>query len=161
MKCPTECGASSRLSKSAEDYNNGLDLTLLIRLTGLNNNMRHILIPLIFLLSIITASAAPVGNEVKIHGKIIDEKNEPLEFVTVRIAGTAVGTMSGLDGGYSISTHRNDTITIVFTCIGFREVERKLIDAADDVTLNISMHPSSRELSEIEVTDFKIGRAHV
>ncbi len=155
MKCPTECGASYRLSKSAEDYNNGLDLTLLIRLTGLNNNMRHILIPLIFLLSIITASAAPVGNEVKIHGKIIDEKNEPLEFVTVRIAGTAVGTMSGLDGGYSISTHRNDTITIVFTCIGFREVERKLIDAADDVTLNISMHPSSRELSEIEVTDFK------
>ena len=42
--------------------------------------------------------AAPV----KIHGKITDENNEALEFVTVKVTGTAIGATSDLDGNYSL-----------------------------------------------------------
>lgn len=90
-----------------------------------------------------------------IHGKVIDVNDQPLEFVTVRIAGTALGATSGLDGKYSLSVSKRDTIDVIFTLIGFNEVKRQLIDPADDVTLNVKMYEKSRELSEVEVTDFR------
>lgn len=93
--------------------------------------------------------------QVKIHGKVSDEKQEPLEFATVRIAGTAIGGTTGLDGGYSLSVAEHDTITVVFTCLGYKEVKRNLIDAKGDVTLNVTMQPNTKMLDEVEVTDFK------
>lgn len=93
--------------------------------------------------------------QVKIHGKIIDNEEKPLEFVTVRIAGTALGATSGLDGTYNLSVPQRDTINVVFTCIGYQEVNRRLIDASGDVTLNVKMLPTTYEIGEVEVTDFK------
>ena len=57
------------------------------------------------LLSIIIVSACATNAyaAVKIHGKVTEDNNEPLEFVTVRIAGTAIGATSGLDGTYVLS----------------------------------------------------------
>ncbi|MCD8293621.1 MAG: carboxypeptidase-like regulatory domain-containing protein, partial [Clostridia bacterium] len=93
--------------------------------------------------------------KVTIHGKITDPENEPVEFVTVRIGGTAIATNSGLDGSYSLSTAEQDTIEVIFTCIGFKEVKRQLIDASEDVTLNIGMQRNVKELQEVEVTEFR------
>lgn len=92
--------------------------------------------------------------QVKIHGKITDSEAEPIEFVTVRIKGTAIGCTSGLDGSYSLSVPQNDTINVIFTCIGFKDVNRQLIDAEGDVTLNVKMVPADYALGGVEVTDF-------
>lgn len=100
-------------------------------------------------------SALTAFAQIKIHGKVIDNEDKALEFATVRIAGTAIGTTSGLDGTYSLSVAEHDTINVVFTCIGYKEVTRKLIDAKDDVTLNVKMYPTSYQMGEIEVTDIK------
>ncbi len=107
------------------------------------------------LLALCGGSMAAHGESVKIHGRITDGDNRAMEFVTVRVAGTAVGTMSGLDGDYSLSTSEADTITVVFTCIGYKEQQRKLVDAKGDVTLNMRMFRTTRELSEVEVTEVK------
>ncbi len=93
--------------------------------------------------------------QVKIHGKVTDADNSPMEFVTVRVAGTAIGTTTGLEGEYQLSAAQQDTIKLVFTCIGYKEVERQLIDAKGDQTVNVRMYLSSKELSEVEVTEFK------
>ena len=93
--------------------------------------------------------------QVKIHGKVTDADNNPIEFVTVRVAGTAIGTTTGLEGEYQLSAAQQDTIKLVFTCIGYKEVERQLIDAKGDQTVNVRMYLSSKELSEVEVTEFK------
>lgn len=93
--------------------------------------------------------------QVKIHGKVTDADNNPMEFVTVRVAGTAIGTTTGLEGEYQLSAAQQDTIKLVFTCIGYKEVERQLIDAKGDQTVNVRMYLSSKELSEVEVTEFK------
>lgn len=110
---------------------------------------------IIFIILSFFTSLGVLARDVNIHGKIIDPENKPMEFVTVRIGGTAIGGMSGLDGGYSLTTHYSDTIKVIFTCIGYKEVERKIIDPQQDVTLNITLHPTSKELTEVEVTDFK------
>lgn len=114
------------------------------------NRNRYIFALLLAILTIPSLIA-----QVKIHGKVIDADNEPLEFATVRIAGTAIGTNTGLDGGYSLSVAEQDTIEVVFTCIGFREEKRKLYNAKGDVTLNMRMQRTSKELQEVEVSEFK------
>lgn len=112
--------------------------------------IRYILILLAFFVSVPLALS-----QVRIHGKIVDLADEPLDFVTVRIAGTAVGTTSGLDGTYALSVAESDTIKVIFTSIGYQEVNRTLIDASGDVTLNVRMSENTHELGEVEVIDFK------
>lgn len=94
-------------------------------------------------------------SQVKIHGKVIDEENKPLEFATVRIHKTALGTNTNLDGDYSISTAEIDTIDIVFSCIGYKTEKRQLIKAKGDITLNMRMLKTAKELQEINVTEYK------
>lgn len=108
---------------------------------------------ILFLICVLCGVAAQA--QVKIHGKVTDADNNPLEFVTVRVAGTATGTTTGLEGNYQLSAAQQDTIKLVFTCIGYKEVERQLIDAKGDHTVNVRMYQSSKELAEIEVTEFK------
>lgn len=109
----------------------------------------------ILLAALLMVSALTMIAEVKIHGKVSDEHQKALEFATVRIAGTAIGGTSGLDGGYSLTIAERDTITVIFTCLGYKEVKRDLIKATGDVTLNVTMHESTRELKEVEITEFK------
>lgn len=108
---------------------------------------------ILFLICVICGVAAQA--QVKIHGKVTDADNNPLEFVTVRVAGTATGTTTGLEGNYQLSAAQQDTIKLVFTCIGYKEVERQLIDTKGDQTVNVRMYQSSKELAEIEVTELK------
>lgn len=94
-------------------------------------------------------------SQVKIHGKVIDDENKPLEFATVRIQGTALGTNTNLDGDYSISAAEIDTIDVVFSCIGYKTEKRQLIKAKGDVILNMRMFQATKELQEINVTEYK------
>ena len=84
----------------------------------------------------------------KIHGQITDENNEALEFVTIKVEGTAIGATSDLDGKYSLSVAEADTIRLSFTCIGYEESKRRLIDAKGDVTVNVKMQPATYTLGK-------------
>lgn len=93
--------------------------------------------------------------QVKIHGKITDEKNEALEFVSVHVRGTAIGATSGLDGTYSLTAPAADTIRVVFSCIGYHEVTRRIIGAKGETTLNVKMEPVTITLEGITITDYQ------
>ncbi len=114
--------------------------------------MNKIILSIITIVSFVTPE---VFSQVKIHGKVIDEENKPLEFATVRIAGTALGTNTNLDGDYMLSCPQMDTINIVFSCIGYGEERRKLIEAKGDFVMNIRLRKVSKELQEVQVTEFK------
>ena len=109
------------------------------------------IIPLILCL---LAPAAAIA-QVQIHGKVSDMENSPMEFVTVRVAGTAIGTTTGLDGSYKLSAPANDTITVVFSCIGYDELRRQLINPKGDMALSVQMRSKDHTLHEIEVTDYR------
>lgn len=95
------------------------------------------------------------SENVKISGKVIDNEDQPIEFGTVRVAGTAIGTNTDLKGAYSLSVARNDTIELSFSCIGFKTVNRKLINPKGDVTVNVRMYPEASELADLEVVGFR------
>jgi len=81
--------------------------------------------------------------------------NQPLEFVSVRIAGTALGTSTGLDGSYRMTAPQADTLTVIFSCIGYEELRRQLINPKGDLALTVRMKAKNHALTEIEVTDFR------
>ncbi len=120
----------------------------------MNMKIRYTLIHILFLLAAVLPVAA-VAAQVRIHGKITDQNNEPVEFVTVRIGGTAIGTNSGLEGEYSLACPAADTITVHFSCIGYRDEKRTLIDASGDVTVNMRMMLDTEVLGQVEITELK------
>lgn len=100
------------------------------------------------------ALAVAAKGPVKISGLVTDENNEPMEFVTVKI-GKALGTTTGIDGRYTLTSPEADTIRITFSCIGYEESKRRLIEPEGEVTVNVKMTPASYALGGIEVTDYQ------
>lgn len=115
------------------------------------------ILTLIFSSVFFLATAYTASAQVKIHGKVTTAEGDPLEFVTVRVAGTAVGTNTGIDGAFRLSCPQpaNDTLTVVFTCIGYEELKRNLIHPKGDLALNVHMRSREHQLTEVEVTDFR------
>lgn len=95
------------------------------------------------------------AENVKVSGKVVDNEDKPVEFATIRVAGTAIGTNSDLKGQYSLSVAQKDTIELVYSCIGFKTVTHKLVNPKGDLTLNVRMYPNDVELKELEVLGFR------
>lgn len=95
------------------------------------------------------------AENVKISGKVVDGEDKPVEFATVRIAKTAIGTNTDLKGQYSLSIARKDTLEVIFSCVGFKTVSHKLINPEGDLTLNVRMYNDNVDLDELEVVGFR------
>ena len=111
-------------------------------------------IAFVLLLTVCTLLPA-VAQNVKISGKILDQEDKPIEFGTVRIAGTAVGTNTNLDGAYTLSIAPRDTLELTYSAIGYRTVKRTLIDAKGELTINVKMLPEDHMLDEVQVQGYR------
>ena len=93
------------------------------------------------------ASVSAINAEViKINGKVIDEQNEPIIGVTVTVKGTNTGTVTDIDGKYSISVKKGKTL--VFSYLGYKTKEVKVTSTV----LNVKLFPESAQLEEVVVT---------
>ena len=68
------------------------------------------------------ACAITAFSQVKITGKVIDAAGEPIEFATVRLLGTAVGTNTDTKGEYEMTVPKADTLMVEFSCLGYSTV---------------------------------------
>ena len=75
-----------------------------------------------------TADDQSVPLATKITGKVTNEKGEPIPGVSVVVKGTAKGTTTDIDGGFTLETATEDKI-LVFSYIGTisQEVVIKLL----------------------------------
>lgn len=78
-----------------------------------------------------------------ISGSIVDSNNEPLIGVNVVLKGTTIGTISDVNGIYSI--HADYGETIVFSYIGFETVEV----VVDNAIINVTLHEDLTTLDEV------------
>ncbi|MFN6080003.1 MAG: carboxypeptidase-like regulatory domain-containing protein, partial [Bacteroidota bacterium] len=61
-------------------------------------------------------------SQFRVKGKITDEKGESLVGVNVMVKNTSAGTLSGIDGGYSIEVADNQSV-LVFSYVGYGSKE--------------------------------------
>ena len=80
-----------------------------------------------------------------ITGKVTDNLAMPLPGVTVMVKGTSQGTITGADGGYSISTSQSNA-TLVFSFVGMKSQE---ISVAGKSTINVVMEEETVGLEEV------------
>lgn len=93
---------------------------------------------------------------IKISGKVTGAENEPLEFVSVKVKGkTGIGAVTDLDGNYSFSTSDCDTLRLIFSCIGYKESRRRLINPKGEITVNVKLEPEAYTLQGVEVTEIQ------
>lgn len=103
---------------------------------------------LLLVILVIFASGV-YAQQFKVTGKIIDaEDNSSLPGVTILEKGTTNGTVTDLDGNYSISVTEN--ATIVFSYVGYEPQEV----IANTNTINISLAVSSKMLEEVLVIGY-------
>jgi TonB-linked SusC/RagA family outer membrane protein len=88
-----------------------------------------------------------------ITGKVVDDAQQPLPGVNVVIKGTTRGTTTGADGNYTINAERGTVL--VFTSVGFVAQE---VTVGNQTTLNVSLMPDVKALSEVVVTALGVER---
>lgn len=78
----------------------------------------------------------------------MDENGEPLIGVSVKVQGTATGTVTDLNGRFSIDSPKGAVLSLSF--IGYKTITVK----ADGTPLNIVMKEDSEQLDEVVVVGY-------
>nr|WP_320154028.1 TonB-dependent receptor [uncultured Draconibacterium sp.] len=88
------------------------------------------------------------AQEIDIKGKVVEKGSETaLPGVTVHIKGTANGTVTDINGGFTIKAKQGETL--VFSFIGLETVEKEVTEGA---SWTIEMESSTTQLDEVVVS---------
>ena len=105
---------------------------------------------LLLLLCVYSAHA----QDVRVTGTVVSmEENEPLPGVNVQIKGTSTGTITDIDGNYSISAPAD--AVLIFSYVGFLAEE---VSVNSRSVINVSMSPDIQTLGEIVVIGYGTQR---
>lgn len=98
---------------------------------------------------------APVGENISaaiVKGKVIDETGKPLPGASIKLKGTSAGTVTDVNGDFSIDAPENGIIVVSY--IGYLTKE---VPTAGQSVLTISLTPSGA-LNEVVVTALGIKK---
>jgi hypothetical protein len=101
-------------------------------------------------------SYAVNAQRIKISGVVSDPTGLPVELVTIQEKGTANGSMTNEKGVYSMSITKKDSLTLVFSCLGYNRMEIPVDAPQEDIILNVRMRPQSYELESVTITRSRI-----
>ena len=102
---------------------------------------------LIFLVAISAVSAQ--DNGVAITGEVKDANGELLPGVSVVEKGTTNGTITGIDGSYSVKVNAGSTV--IFSFIGFQTQE---VVVGNQTVINITLNEETTGLDEVVVVGY-------
>ncbi|MDR0540764.1 MAG: TonB-dependent receptor [Dysgonamonadaceae bacterium] len=96
------------------------------------------------------------AQSITVSGVVSDPAGLPLELVSVYEKGAVNGTFTNVDGKYTLSVSRADSVTLVFYCLGYMKIETVLPDPQSPLSLDIRMRPQSYELETAVITASRI-----
>ncbi len=106
-------------------------------------------------------SAVETGSRM-ITGQVVDRNREPLISVTIMIKGTKVGTVTDVNGAFSLSIPTGEK-TLQFSYLGMQTQEKRIRVGREPLDLGrIVMEEDRNSLSEVVVTGYQnIDRRHL
>jgi hypothetical protein len=93
------------------------------------------------------------AQNVTVKGSVKDQLGDPVIGATVKVLGSSTGTVTDIDGNFSISCSPNATLE--FSYIGF---STKAVDVKGHTKLEVTMNESTSSLDEVVVTALGIKR---
>jgi TonB-linked SusC/RagA family outer membrane protein len=98
------------------------------------------------------SSIAIMAQEVK--GTVVDENNDPIPGVSIIIEGTTKGTVSDINGFYSLKT-TEPSLVLVFNFVGYSDYRIEISFKDEKIKeLNISLEPQAELLDEYVVIGY-------
>lgn len=96
-------------------------------------------------------SLAALAQNVKINGKVTNEKGEPLASANIFIEGSIDGAISEEDGSFAFETSTSGQVKLVVTAIGYKKL---VLDkpAKELRNLVLKLSPDLTTLKEVEIT---------
>ncbi|WP_158826856.1 SusC/RagA family TonB-linked outer membrane protein [Mucilaginibacter lacusdianchii] len=116
---------------------------------------RPILCLLMALLSLsinAVAAGSPLMAPIQVTGTVTDENNQPLPGVTVSDKATHKGTVTDMNGKYTITV--NEGATLVYSFVGYLSQEA----AASNQAINIKLKPQYNILNEVVAVGYQTMR---
>jgi len=92
------------------------------------------------------------GQDLVVSGSVLDQANEPIPGVTVRLGNSRTGTVTDAAGFYTI--HASQNAELIFSYIGMKETRVKVTGP----TLNVTMNAEDYALDEVVVVAFGTQR---
>jgi TonB-linked SusC/RagA family outer membrane protein len=86
---------------------------------------------------------------ITVTGQVVDKQNQPLPGVNVKIKGTNIGAVTGVDGKFSLQAE--DNAILVFTFVGFKVKEEPVNKRT---TINIILEDDNTQLNEVVVVGY-------
>ena len=107
----------------------------------------------VFLLFAFFAVLAATAQRVTFKGRVTNEKGAPVEVASVAVVGTATGTLTDLNGNYSLTCDSRDTLTVAFSMVGHQTRKRMFNNPKDTVVLNVVLPTMDFSLEGVEITN--------
>ena len=121
---------------------------------------------LLALLALLTLLCLPLhaqhrhhgGRHALLSGRVVSAEGGVVDYATVQLKGTALGSITDDEGLYHIKAPAGD-YTLVVSAIGYENVERCVrLESDRRLKLNIRLKPFTHQLDEVTVTSNGVSR---
>lgn len=96
------------------------------------------------------------GQTFVLQGKVTDEKDNPIEFVSVTCARQGKVAFTSLKGNFTLTLNSADSVVIRFSMLGYRAKTKVLRRPRGRQTLRVTLYPDVSTLGEVQVQGQKI-----
>jgi TonB-linked SusC/RagA family outer membrane protein len=125
----------------------------LLLLVKRRNTVRQIRAALLLTIGLFATQFAMA--QIQVSGKVLSgEDQSPIPGVNILVKGSSNGTITDVNGDYSISVNTGNDI-LVFSFVGFLSQE---IALAGNTTINVTLNTDAKQLSEVVVTALGIQK---
>lgn len=116
-------------------------------MTSMKNLLKVFLLCFIALFAF---AAQSMGQGKTITGQVVDALNESMPGVNVQVKGTTNGTITNIDGKFSISVPNSKSV-LIFTFIGYSKQE---IVVGNQAKINVQLKEDAQNLDEVVVVGY-------
>ncbi len=113
------------------------------------------LLPVLLPGGAIYAQGTDQAGDRTVNGIVTDESGIPLVGVYVFVENTTNGVSTNLDGEYSIDVGTGESLTLVFSCLGFETQKFQITGSA---RINVAMAPDAQNLDEVVVVGYGVQK---
>lgn len=106
---------------------------------------------LTFLLLTIFLSPILAQSKLRVFGYVIDNNNRGIELANVYFDKTTVGTTTNQNGYYELSTTVKDSVTIVFSLLGYETIRHTLYPKQAVMQISVELRPTSTQIQDLDV----------
>lgn len=97
-------------------------------------------------------------DKANIEGHIFDAKTKkPIEYVSVGIKGTSIGTVSDIQGDFMFRGLKPGKYILVFSCVGYEKEEVEVLVVENEIShVHLEMKQSKKQINEVVVSANRI-----